>query len=196
MLSGDEREYLFRLAGQSPPPASDLSSQVSAGIRNLLDSMPEAPAYVVDAKYDILAWNRLATFFIGDLSEIPVQGRNMIRWTFRQPAADVPWTDEATLRFVRATVADLRGSYARNPSDNGIAELVTELLALSPVFAEMWAEHVVESRRPLIKRIDHPLAGADGVRVPDPARGRHWTAPDHLLRGAGLGYPGCVPAAG
>ena len=33
--------------------------------------MPGTPAYVVDAKYDILAWNQLATFFIGDLSGRP-----------------------------------------------------------------------------------------------------------------------------
>ena len=30
--------------------------------------MPDTPAYVVDAKYDILAWNRLATYFVGDPS--------------------------------------------------------------------------------------------------------------------------------
>ncbi len=159
MLSADEREYLFRLAGEAPPQSAGLSRQVSPGIRSLLDSMPQTPAYLVDNKYDILAWNRLATYFIGDLSELPEQDRNMIRWMFRGPAAEMPWSDEATRRFVRATVADLRASYARNPSDNGIAGLVTELLALSPAFAEMWAEHVVESRRPLIKRIDHPLAG-------------------------------------
>jgi transcriptional regulator with XRE-family HTH domain len=159
MLTVDEREYLFRLAGQSPPQSAALSRQVSAGIRSLLDSMPATPAYVVDNKYDILAWNRLATYFIGDLSELPEQDRNMIRWMFRSPATEMPWSDKATLRFVRATVADLRASYARNPSDSGIGDLVTELLALSPVFAEMWAEHVVESRRPLIKRIDHPAAG-------------------------------------
>lgn len=159
MLTADEREYLFRLAGETPPQAGGLSRQVSPGIRSLLDSMPETPAYVVDNKYDILAWSQLATYFIGDLSELAENDRNMIRWMFRTSAAQVPWSDDETLRFVRATVADLRASYARNPSDNGIADLVTELLALSPAFDEMWGEHLVESRRPLIKRIDHPLAG-------------------------------------
>src|SRR5260370_2253387 len=57
MLTADEREYLFRLAGETPPPAAGLSRQVSPGIRSLLDVMPETPAYVVDNKYDILAWN-------------------------------------------------------------------------------------------------------------------------------------------
>jgi hypothetical protein len=34
--------------------------------RNLLDSLVATPAYVVDATYEVLAWNRMATFFIGD----------------------------------------------------------------------------------------------------------------------------------
>ena len=40
-----------------------------------------------------------------------------------------------------------------------IRDLVTELLGVSPRFAQMWAAHDVEIRRPLLKRIDHPLSG-------------------------------------
>ena len=160
LLSADERDYLYWLAAQAPPPQPTARSrQVSPGIRSLLDNMPETPAYVVDAQYDVLAWNQLATFFIGDLSAAPDSDRNMLRWMFRRPAQDAPWTDEHAIRFVRATVADLRASYALNPSDRGIRDLVTELLALSPKFAEIWAEHVVETRQPLLKVVDHPLAG-------------------------------------
>jgi len=121
--------------------------------------MPDTPAYVVDAKYDVLAWNRLATHFIGDLAGFPETDRNMIRWVFRLPATALPWTDEEGVRFTRSTVADLRASYARYPADPGIQGLVTELLGVSPQFAQMWAEHEVESRHPLIKRVSHPLAG-------------------------------------
>ncbi len=159
MLSADEREYLFRLAGQSPPPTVGPSREISPGIRNLLDSLPDTPAYVVDAKYDILAWNQLATFFVGDLSELPDSDRNMIRWIFRLPATEVPWSDPETVRFTRSTVADLRAAYGRYPFDQGMRDLVTEMLALSGEFAQMWAAHDVESRRPLMKRFDHPIAG-------------------------------------
>jgi transcriptional regulator with XRE-family HTH domain len=159
LLSTDEREYLFRLAGESPPQSARPSREISPGIRNLLDSMPETPAYVVDAKYDILAWNPLATQFIGDLSAFPEADRNMIRWMFRLPAAAVPWTDEETVRFARSTVADLRAAYARYPADQGMRDLVTEMLALSPEFGQMWAAHEVESRQPLMKRFVHPVGG-------------------------------------
>src|SRR5216684_681560 len=86
LLTTDEREYLFRVAGESPPPAASPSREISPGIRNLIDSLSETPAYVVDAKYDVLAWNTLATHFIGDLSGFAESDRNMIRWLFRMPA--------------------------------------------------------------------------------------------------------------
>jgi transcriptional regulator with XRE-family HTH domain len=159
LLTADEREYLFRVAGQNPPPAAPLSREISPGLRNLLDSMPDTPAYVVDAKYDVLAWNELATYFIGDLSSHPENDRNVIRWTFGRVGGSAPWSDEESARFARATVADLRSAYARYPSDAGMRALVTELLALSPQFAQMWSEHDVQARRPLIKRFVHPIAG-------------------------------------
>src|SRR6266446_894082 len=159
ILTADEREYLFRVAGESPPPAASPSRVVSPGIRNLIDSLRDTPAYVVDAKYDIHAWNTLATHFIGDLSGFAESDRNMIRWIFRLPHGAVPWTDPDAVRFTRSTVADLRAAYARYPADPGIGGLVTDLLGSSPRFAEIWAEHDVESRRPLVKRVDHPWAG-------------------------------------
>ena len=71
MLTVDEREYLLRVAGESPPPAASPSREVSPGIRNLIDSLPDTPAYVVDAKYDVLAWNVLATHFIATCPDSP-----------------------------------------------------------------------------------------------------------------------------
>ena len=157
MLTADERDYLFRVAGESPPLVAGPSREITPGIRHLLDTMPDTPAYVVDAAYNVLAWNRLAIHFIGDLASH--EDRNMIRWTFRREPTDVVWTDEHFLRFTRATVADLRASYARYPGDSAIESLVTEMLALSPPFADMWAEHAVEVRGPMLKYVSHPQAG-------------------------------------
>jgi transcriptional regulator with XRE-family HTH domain len=157
MLSAGERDYLFRMAGVAPPQPARPSREITPGIRYLLDGMPTTPAYVVDAAYNVLAWNRLATHFIGNLARHP--DRNMIRWTFRRPPDHSAWSDEDFVRFTRATVADLRAGYARYPGDPEIESLVTEMLALSPAFAEMWDAHEVEARGPMLKRVDHPEAG-------------------------------------
>jgi len=157
MLSGDERDYLFRMADEAPPQPVRPSREITPGIRHLLDGMPNTPAYVVDAAYNILAWNQIATHFIGNLAAHA--DRNMIRWTFRRAPTDVIWTDEHFLRFTRATIADLRASYARYPSDPEIESVVSEMLALSSRFAEMWASYEVEARGTMLKRVDHPDAG-------------------------------------
>jgi transcriptional regulator with XRE-family HTH domain len=156
MLTADERDYLFRVAGESPPQVPRPSREISPGIRHLLDSMPGTPAYVLDAASNVLAWNPLATHFIGDLSSY--EDRNMIRWTFLRTAQAV-WSDADFVRFTRSTVADLRAAYARYPGDPDIDSLVTEMLALSPRFAQMWAEHDVEVRGPMLKQVSHPVVG-------------------------------------
>jgi len=158
MLTTDEREYLFRVAGENPPPAAGPSREVTQGVRYLLDSL-RVPAYVLDAKYDVLAWNRLAIPFIGDLDRAAPDERNIIRWTFRRPDDDPHWDDEQTIRFIEACLADLRAALARYPGDRGIQELVTELLATSPRFGAMWAQHRVEVRRATSKRLRHPELG-------------------------------------
>lgn len=157
MLKADERDYLFRMAGEAPPQPVRPSREITPGIRNLLDSMPTTPAYVVDAAYNILAWNPLATHFIGNLEGYA--DRNMIRWTFLRSPADVVWSDEHFLSFTRSTVADLRANYARYPGDPEVESLVSEMLALSPQFAEMWAEYEVEARGPMLKHVEHPQVG-------------------------------------
>jgi transcriptional regulator with XRE-family HTH domain len=159
MLTIDEREYLFRITGEAPPPTAGPVREIPAGIRMLLDTLTDLPAYVLDATYNVLAWNQLATHFIGDLARVPERDRNTIRWMFRRPSDDPSWMDEEVLRFAMGSVADLRAAYARYPGDPGIEALVTELAGTSPRFAEMWARHDVCVRREMVKRFALPLAG-------------------------------------
>ena len=159
MLTADERAYLFDLAGEAHPPAGGPTREVPVAVRNLLATLTDTPAYVMDAKYEVLAWNDLATVFIGDMSQQPSERRNVIRWMFTAPEAKTNWDEEQTLAFARSSVADLRAAAARYPRDRGVQDLVAELLACSPLFAAMWADHDVAVRRAVTKRITHPLLG-------------------------------------
>lgn len=158
MLTMDERAHLFHLVGETVSPGSRVDRDVPDGIRHLLACISEVPAYVIDAKYDILAWNALAKSFIGDLSRPGVE-RNMLRWIFRSPMLRDYLCDEERGEFVRSGVADLRAAAARYPDDPGIAELVEELLRTSPEFGELWADHDVAVRRRICKRFEHPDVG-------------------------------------
>src|SRR2546421_3555606 len=46
MLTADERDYLFLMAGEAPPAPPRPAREITPGIRHLLDSMPGVPAYV------------------------------------------------------------------------------------------------------------------------------------------------------
>jgi hypothetical protein len=83
----------------------------------------------------------------------------MIRWTFRREPGDLIWSVDHFVSFTRSMVADLRANYARYPGDTEIESLVGEMLALSPMFAEMWSAYDVKVRGPVLKRVDHPQAG-------------------------------------
>ncbi|MDR6317186.1 hypothetical protein J3R03_001382 [Actinoplanes couchii] len=159
LLDRDERDYLFRVAGVEPPAVDAPSPDVAPAIRCLLDSLYGVPAYVVDVKYEILAWNNLATHVMGDLLTPDRADRNMIRWLFGHPLTAEHWDSESADAFTRSTVADLRASYARHPGDPGLSALVTEMLGTSPPFAAMWAEHDVEVRRRIIKRVQSARLG-------------------------------------
>ncbi|MFU8854214.1 transcriptional regulator, partial [Micromonospora sp. SL1-18] len=102
---------------------------------------------------------RLATWFVGELSMVPADERNMIRRMFGREVPESHWNDPEMLRFARTTVADLRSAYGRYPADPAIAGLVTELLGMSLRFAAFWAEHEVGERRPTVKRVVHPELG-------------------------------------
>ncbi|MEV4160622.1 helix-turn-helix transcriptional regulator [Nonomuraea dietziae] len=158
MLSADERAYLFHLAGQALEPER-LRGDVPRSILHLIAFLEEVPAYVLDAKYDILAWNPMAAALMGGLDSRPRDDLNVIRWVFRSPDLAEHLGDEEKGRFARASVADLRWAAGRYPGDAGIQALVAEMLALSPEFAALWAEHEVKVRREQRKQITHPAVG-------------------------------------
>ncbi|MEO3809020.1 helix-turn-helix transcriptional regulator [Sphaerisporangium sp. B11E5] len=160
MLTSDERSYLYNLACPTPlRPSGGPRQDVPAGIRLLLAQMGDVPAYVMDARYEILAWNTMASALMGGLESVPPDHRNVVRWVFTSPHLREHMGSEEKSRFARLCVADLRAAAARYPGDRGIRDLVTEMLALSPEFAELWAAHEVAVRRDQPKRLEHPVVG-------------------------------------
>ncbi|QKW36720.1 helix-turn-helix domain-containing protein [Actinomadura sp. NAK00032] len=157
-LTGDERAHLFHLAGEVPR-APGPSADVPANIAHLLDWLDGTPAIVIDAKYDVLAWNALAAALIADFPARPHGRRNLLRCYFT--GAEPSWVYEAPgmREFAGACVADLRATAAENPDDPGIAALVAELRERSTEFRALWHAHEVRVQRSMTKQIRHPRAG-------------------------------------
>jgi transcriptional regulator with XRE-family HTH domain len=153
LLSRDERQVLFRLAGEAPSIIDEPSAKVSTAVRFLIDNMPEVPAYVVDAAWNVLAWNDLAVHFTGELTRMRQGDRNLARWMFRAPAEDPHWSDPASMAFAQIVASDLKASFLRYPGFVELEMLASELLAVSSRFREMWDLRDAEPRPIIPKKI-------------------------------------------
>ncbi|MET7425799.1 helix-turn-helix transcriptional regulator [Dactylosporangium sp. NPDC005555] len=155
-LHDDERTYLFQVAGEQPGPPAGPSPHVSAGILHLLERLDDTPAFVIDAKYELLAWNPLAVALMGDPAVVMPGSRNMI-WNLFSGPADL--TSQDASRFADECVADLRAASVRYPRDEGIRSLIARLRSTGAEFTRRWDEHQVSVRRATTKRFDHPVHG-------------------------------------
>lgn len=158
MLVHDERAHLYYLADERPDTTA-ASREVPPTIRNLLAGLDDFPAYLVNAAYDMLAWNPLADRFMGWLSQLSPEQRNILRTNFSGPHAAAALSDSNYAGFLRQCVADVRASLARDPADAVLRALVDDLLRSSPEFGELWADHEVGVRTVQTKRVVHEEYG-------------------------------------
>jgi transcriptional regulator with XRE-family HTH domain len=152
-LTTDERDHLYHLAGQTPPPRA-LASNLSAGLLYLLDRLADTPAFVVSDIGEVLIQNPMARALMGERA-----GDNFTVAWFVDPAARNRFPREDWATHSRTHVADLRATYGRRRGDADVEAVVAKLLAESPEFATLWDEHEVAVRRADQKRIVHPEVG-------------------------------------
>ncbi|MEU4195160.1 helix-turn-helix transcriptional regulator [Kribbella sp. NPDC026611] len=157
-LSDAERDHLFRLAGEQPGPPPGPPSDVRPGVLRMLERL-DVPGLVLDAKYEVLAWNPLAAALITDFSALPPRSRNLLRLRFLTEGKSELFGADATQEFAREAAADLRAATSTYPDDPAVKQLVDELLAGSPEFADIWARHEVARPQTLCQTIFHADVG-------------------------------------
>lgn len=156
-LSSDERDHLFRLAGQSPGAPSGPRGDVAPGMVQMLQRLDGIPAMVIDAKFEVLAWNELAAALVADFSRLGPKQRNLARQVFLR---DRPGSGAVrTERYSRDIVSELRAASVRYPDDVQVAQLIAELIDGSVEFAELWVGHEVGIQRTSCTTINHPKIG-------------------------------------
>ena len=152
-LSDDERDHLFRLAGQAPPGAGRIDRRITPGVERVLDRLHDVPVMVVDAAWQIVAMNDLSRALLGD------DERNVLRRHFAGEPSRVIRTPEQVAQMESAAVADLHAAAGRYPNDEPLHELIADLRATSPRFAELWEQRPVARHVSDRKTIDHPEIG-------------------------------------
>jgi len=162
-LDEAERAHLFDLVRAAGGPAAPKAprrpapQQVRPSVRRILDSMTATPAYVRNARLDILAANRLGAALFAPALSSPAQPVNNARFLFLDPAAREFYTDWE--RQAQDVVALLRTETGRSPHDKALSNLIGELSTRSEHFRTWWAAHNVRFHRTGVKRFHHPVVG-------------------------------------
>ncbi|AGL18980.1 helix-turn-helix transcriptional regulator [Actinoplanes sp. N902-109] len=158
-LSDDERDHLFHLAGQQPPPATGAAGQARAGLIRMLDLLGDTPALVLSDLGEVLAQNPASVLLTGDHTGYAGDRRYAVfRW-FTESGDRALQPDDERAEHSRRLVADLRAVAGRRSGDPVVAGLVARLQSASAEFRRLWAGHEVAVRRSDRKTMLHPRAG-------------------------------------
>jgi transcriptional regulator with XRE-family HTH domain len=158
-LTDDERAHLFRVAGHAGPQAGAMRRHLTASVQRVLDRLDDVPVMVIDAAWQLVASNALATALIGDLSGGPARERNIAWREFTAMRTRVVRTEADTAEFQAGVVADLHAALGRYPDDEALGSLIADLQRASPRFAELWEQRPVAPHDEARKTIAHPDVG-------------------------------------
>src|SRR5579875_1820605 len=153
LLDAHERSHLFTLAGVASAAVIADSDCVSPEIRAVLEQLNPYPAFVTNARYDLLAYNHAYLAVVGDIDALPVEERNTLWVVFTKETTSRCFVDRDEAK--RRMVAQLRGGMAEHIAEPAFKCLVRRLQEASREFRELWARHEVAEPENARKRILH-----------------------------------------
>ncbi|MEV5016557.1 helix-turn-helix transcriptional regulator [Streptomyces sp. NPDC053780] len=159
-LTEAERDHLARLAGQALPAENDGASKgVPEDGQQLLGRLGGIPAYIVNDRQDIVAWNATAAALITDFSRLTPDERNVTRISTRFRDTLCTGVSGSESDFSQQVAAELRTASVRYPADSVLAEMINEFATHDPGFASSWHNHAVRPVPSVRKNLHHPTLG-------------------------------------
>lgn len=156
-LSAAERRHLFSLAGTSADAPSGHQGPPTPALHAMIESLDPNPAYLLDAEWNLVAWNRAEAGLIGDPAKYPVPERNLLRLVFTEPRMRTllrDWSGQA-----RNLLAQYRADIATRIGDPVVAEFVAALRRDSTDFTTWWEDQPVAEFTSNRRVFDHPEVG-------------------------------------
>ncbi|WP_345382649.1 PAS domain-containing protein [Pseudonocardia yuanmonensis] len=137
---------MFALAGHPPPdPGPCPDSAEDRALRRMIHQLPDAPAYLVDRRWNIVDWNEAAAALFGTpLDEVPVEDRNALRFALLGRHAPLRFVDP--VRSAHLHVAQFRADTALLIGDPEFEAQVEDLLRDSALFRALWPLREVHRR--------------------------------------------------
>jgi transcriptional regulator with XRE-family HTH domain len=159
-LSLDERDHLFRLAGQNPPARGVVSDHVSPGLLRVLDRLTDTPAEIVTELGETLRQTPVGVALTGDTTRFTGPARSAgYRW-FTDPDARRLYAPEEHAYLTRMLVSGLRERVTLRGPGSRAAHLADLLLTRSAEFRTVWEDHEIGIRPREVKHFVHPEVGA------------------------------------
>jgi transcriptional regulator with XRE-family HTH domain len=117
-----------------------------------------APALLHNTRMDILSANELGRALHSPMFAGPDQPPNHARFLFLDPCAREFYAEWDVV--AGGTVPLLRTEHARNPNDDALSELISELIGRSEPFRAWWETHDVRFyNSSALVRLHHPVVG-------------------------------------
>jgi len=158
-LNGDERDYLFKVAGHNASEPVSVLTHVAPALLRVLDRLDDTPALILSYLGETLVQNRMAEALLGVKSGYTGLARSEIYRWFTNPAERLRYPQEDRDRQSRAQVANLRAAYGAMGPRSRAGELVRALQKASQEFASLWEHHEVARRFEDHKTLIHPELG-------------------------------------
>jgi transcriptional regulator with XRE-family HTH domain len=159
-LTAAQREYLLALARGDPLGIQPAPNEpVSMTLRDVLEARGDNPAYLIDARLNLLAWNRAAIGVFGfaeDLVAAPEEERNLLWLIFTDDART--WLVDRE-RHAKLLIAQFRDASRHLVNDPWYGRFVERLQQRSQEFADWWSRYDVERVQEAQKVIEHPAVG-------------------------------------
>ncbi|MFB6440922.1 helix-turn-helix transcriptional regulator [Streptomyces sp. NPDC056411] len=156
MLSSVERRHLFGLAGV-PLPEQRPGRGPGPALQRLVDALEPHPAYLLDANWDLVGWNRAEAGLIGDPGQLEPAERNLLWLVFMDPSLRTllaDWEEQA-----RNLVAQFRADAQQRFGDPRQEQLTSGLREASAEFRTWWEAHDIAEFGSSRRRFDHPHVG-------------------------------------
>lgn len=158
-LDETERRYLFELAGRPLNPVRrGAEREIAPSLLRMLQRLTNQPAYILDGRWDVLAWNRAAALLFGDYAQLDGDERNIMFMLFHNAEHRRLLMDWEVV--AQMALGMFRAESVRHTGDPEYARLVEQLSAASPEFRTWWDRREIIRYTPIHKRIQHPLVGA------------------------------------
>ncbi|WP_329000053.1 helix-turn-helix transcriptional regulator [Kribbella sp. NBC_00709] len=151
-----ERAHLYTLAGHPAPREHD-SADIPRALLVMMRQLEPIPAALINARFDLLAYNRTYEWLVGGIGDLSFEDRNWLVLMFTSPrwrTTVLDWEDAAA-----RLVGRFRSGMAEHAAESGWKSLVSRLGQESADFERLWGQHAVRGPENFTKRFLHPDVG-------------------------------------